>query len=141
MSDSEEPSTLKRYLVKPTTIAAVGAAGTALMYPKSKLTMSFNGSKVPLWAASGLAIGASSALAEVFHDYVFPHIFHDTKLSEPISLAVAGGVTGGASIGINYLYNNKTLNELGVGNLFLFGAVSEMVGTMVYEKGVAHLIA
>ena len=139
-SDDDEPSTFKRYLVKPATIGAVGAGMTKYMYPNAQLTMSMGGQQVPLWMASGGAIMASSLGAEIFHDYVFPHIFHDKKLSEPISLAVAGSVTGGANVGVNRLYNAGTLTELGVGNLFMYGALAEAIGTLAYEKGISHWI-
>ena len=140
MSDENEPSTFKKYLVKPATIGAVGAGMTKYMYPNAQLTMAMGGQRVPLWIASGGAIAVSSLGAEIFHDYVFPHIFSDKKLSEPISLAVAGAVTGGANVGINRLYNAGTLTDLGIGNLFMYGALAEALGTLAYEKGISHWI-
>ena len=70
-SDDNEPSTFKRYLVKPATIGVVGAGMTKYMYPNASLTMAMGGQQVPLWIASGGAIGLSSLGAEIFHDYFF----------------------------------------------------------------------
>jgi len=89
--------------------------------------------------ASG-AVALGSMLAEVAHDYVVPHIHYLDRLSEPASLALAVGVTASGNIGTYYLLNPKAVAELGVGNLALLGAVSELVGDTMWAKGIKPVI-
>ena len=59
---------LSENLVKPGVVGSVGAILTKL-YKDSKVN--FMGQVLPFWVVSGLAIGGSSMLSEIFHNYVF----------------------------------------------------------------------
>ena len=127
-------STIQRYLLKPATVGAVSYAGQQ-MFIDGK-TIRISGKEYPLAMVASGAVAVGSLFAEIAHDYIVPHIHWLDKISEPSSLALASGVTGGGNVGAYYLLNPKAINELGVSNLFLLGAGSELVGDTVYSKAV-----
>jgi len=89
--------------------------------------------------ASG-AVALGSMLAEVAHDYIVENVHYLDKISEPASLALASGITGGGNVGAYYLLNQKAVGELGTANLFLLGSVSELVGDTLWAKGIKPVI-
>ncbi len=65
-----------------------------------------------------------------------PHRHTFDKPSEPVSLAVASGVSATGNVATQYLLrgDGKSVQVLGASNLFLLGAVSEVIGDTLYAK-------
>ena len=131
-----EESNIARYLIKPATVGAVAYAGQNMFI--SGKTITIRGQNYPLAVVASGAVALGSLFSEVAHDYIVPHIHWLDKVSEPSSLALASGVTGGGNIAVHYLArgDGKAVNQLGVSNLFLLGAGSELIGDTLYSKGV-----
>ena len=127
-----EESLIQRYVLKPATIGATSYVAQN-MFIKGK-TIRIKGPTYDLALVASGAVAVGSVLAEVAHDYIMPHIHYLDKMSEPASLALAGGSTGLGNLGAYYILNPKAIPELGTGNLFLLGAVSELVGDTLYSK-------
>jgi hypothetical protein len=87
---------------------------------------------VPVMA--GVAVGLGSVLAEVSHDFIFPHIHWLEKSSEKASMLLAGGISGAGMAGIINLANPSGVSELGLPTILGFGMVSEIVGDTIYSK-------
>ena len=127
---------MQRYFFKPATVGGIAYLGNSMFISGKKITL--RGSEYPLAMVAAAAVAAGSLLAEISHDYVQPMVHTFDKLSEPVSLAVAAGVTGGGNVAAHYLLrgDGKSVAQLGPSNLFLLGALSEMVGDTVYARGI-----
>ena len=135
-----EESTIQRYFLKPATIGGVAYLGND--YFLDGKTIKIKGKDYPLAMVASGAVAVGSIVAEFAHDYVVPHIHYLDKISEPASLALAGATTGGSNIAVHYLArgDGKAVQALGTGNLFLLGAVSELVGYTLWSKGIKPVI-
>ena len=79
--------TLSKYVAKPATAFAIGAAATQLMMGGDQ-GITIGGVFVPMWAFGGLASAAGVELGQVVNDYVAPHVTSITLLSAPVHTAL-----------------------------------------------------
>jgi hypothetical protein len=118
--------------MKPATIGGVAYLGQN-MFIDGK-TIRIKGQEYPLALVASGAVALGSVFAEFAHEFVMPHIHFLDKLNSPASLALASGSTAMGNVGAYYLLNPKAIPALGVGNLALLGAMSEVVGDQIYSK-------
>jgi hypothetical protein len=126
-------------LVKPLIVGAVGGAYTMYQYPLGSINLfSYN---MPLSAGVGLALVAGSFLADVAHDYIFPQIHVEDKVSEPVSAVLAGGVNTVGVASVFYLSSPSIVNTLGLPMIAMLGIGSEVIGTYAYEKFIGPMLS
>jgi predicted Co/Zn/Cd cation transporter (cation efflux family) len=142
-------SSVERYVLKPAVIGTTGFLLSKSLLPTvfdSKWSQTFNfgaGSmlsrfsgvrslSVPVMA--GIAIGVGSLIAELAHSYIFPHIHWMDKQSEPVTIAVASGISSIGMYGALYQANPSAITELGAMPIIMAGVISEFVGDTVYTK-------
>ena len=124
-------------LVKPLVVGAVGGAYTYFMKPGTITLFSYT---MPLPVGVFAALVGGSLLADVAHDYIFPQIHVEDKVSEPVSAVLAGGINTAGVAGIYYLSNPEIVNALGLPFLAMVGVGSEVIGTYAYEKFLGPMI-
>ena len=131
---TEQESMIQRYVLKPATVGGVAYLGNNMFI--SGKTIKIRGQEYPLTVVASGAVALGSVLSEIAHDYIVPHIHYLDKIAEPSSLALASATTGGGNVAVHYQSrgDGKGVEALGAGNLFLLGAVSEMVGDTVFSK-------
>ena len=137
---TEQESMIQRYVLKPATVGSVAYLGNNMFISGKQIKI--RGQEYPLAMVASGAVALGSILSEVAHDQILPHIHFLDKMNEPSSLALASATTGGGNVAVHYLSrgDGKGVEALGAGNLFLLGAVSEMVGDTVFSKFVAPTI-
>jgi hypothetical protein len=142
--------TISRYAVKPLTIGAVGYAASRTIFPQlldanwgrkftfsdtSPLKTLYGGStsvSVPVMA--GIALATGSVLAEVAHEFIFPHVHWLDKSSEKASMLTSGVVAGAGMAAVVAMGNSSGVTELGLPSILAVGVASEIVGDMLYKK-------
>jgi hypothetical protein len=82
----------------------------------------------------GVAVGAGSVLAEVSHQFIFPHIHWLDKSSEKASLVLAGGLSGAGMASILSMSNPAAVNELGLATIIGAGFATELIGDQIYTR-------
>ena len=137
---TEQESMIQRYVLKPATVGGVAYLGNNMFISGKQIKI--RGTEYDLAMVASGAVALGSILSEIAHDYIVPHIHYLDKLNEPAALALASATTGGGNVAVHYLSrgDGKAVEALGAGNLFLLGAVSEMVGDTVFSKFVAPTI-
>ena len=129
---------ISQNLIKPVSVGAVGSILTKMKFPDSKVN--FMGQVVPFYLVAGAAIGASFALSEVFHSYVFNTVIANDKWSEPLSAIASGGIAGAANVAAFSVYNPKIVSDAGLTTLFLLGAGSEVLGSYLSERIISPML-
>lgn len=142
-------SSIERYVVKPTVIGTTGFLMSRTLFPQfidSKWGKTFNfssdsvlsrfsGAKsVSVPVLAGVAVGVGSVLAELAHDFIFPHIHWLDKSSDKVSMLTAGGLSGAGMYGVLYASNPAGIPQLGATSIILAGIASEIVGDALYSK-------
>jgi hypothetical protein len=142
-------TTIERYIVKPATIGTTAFLMSKTVFPSlvdakwsknfsfsnTSMLKAFAGNQsisVPVMAA--VAVGVGSVVAELSHDFIFPHIHWLDKSSDKASMFLAGGVSGAGMAGVINLANPRGIAELGLPTILGVGMVSEIVGDTIYSK-------
>ena len=66
-------------LSKSATVGATAAVASYVMRPKARISVTILGTSLPLWAATGLAVGAGSYASVLTHDLIFPALAIDER--------------------------------------------------------------
>jgi hypothetical protein len=143
-------TTIERYVVKPATIGTTAFLMSKTVFPSlvdaswnknfvfssnSMLKGLYGGStsvSVPVMA--GVAVGLGSVVAELSHDFIFPHISWLDKSSDKASMLLAGSTAGLGMAGVISLGNPSGIADLGLPTILGVGMVSEIVGDTIYSK-------
>jgi hypothetical protein len=142
-------TTIERYVVKPATIGTTAFLMSKTVFPSlvdAKWSKNFNFSNtsilkgfagnqsisVPVMA--GLAVGVGSIVAELSHDFIFPHVHWLDKSSDKASMIMAGSTAGLGMAGVINLANPSGVSDLGLPTILGVGMVSEIVGDTIYSK-------
>jgi hypothetical protein len=106
-------------------------AFTKFQRPDALLNVTMLGNRVPLYMAAGAAgIGASLA-GDILHEWVLPHIPKNQKFSKSESAVISPLLTAGSYIGMYYLLNPGSIDELGMFNLAVQGVAADFGATYV----------
>ena len=133
---TEQESMIQRYVLKPATVGGVAYLGNNMFISGKQIKI--RGQEYPLAVVASGAVAIGSVLSEIAHDYIVPEIHYLDILNTPASLALASGTTGAGNVAVHYLSrgDGKGVEALGVGNLFLLGALREIVGDSIWSKGI-----
>jgi hypothetical protein len=144
-------SAIERYALKPMVVGSTGYVLSSAVFSKlidsrwgsdkfsfasnSALTFLSGGrGEVSVPMLVGVAVGAGSVLAEVSHQFIFPHIHWLDKSSEKASLVLAGGLSGAGMASILSMSNPAAVNELGLATIIGAGFATELIGDQIYTR-------
>ena len=76
-------------LSKSATVGATAAAASYFMRPNARINVTVLGTSLPLWAATGIAVGAGSYASALTHDLIFPALHIDERWRDAGASGVA----------------------------------------------------
>lgn len=122
------------YLAKAGVTGVVGAAASYVIFGETAGTVPvpFTPVRVPTSIAIGIAVALASLLADVAHDFVFPHILKSARLSTIESALMQIAVSAVATVGLLVYGSGAPKNN--IGNMALLGAGSVIGGAYAYDK-------
>ena len=127
---------------KAATCATVGAGITAVAEgPRTTVFLPMANTRVPLWAAGGVAAGTASVLADYTHDVLMPSWSLDDKFSTTTGTVLAMGAGAGGSMAVYAAYDPRILRELGYSRVAAYGMASEAIGAYAYNNVVKPMMA
>ena len=127
-------------VAKYATHGAVSAGVYQMLNPgASTIKLSLLGDKrVPLWVVSAGMGVAASAVSDIISDWALPNLESNKKLAKLEGAAVTLAAGGGSFVAAGYIANPDLLNVNGQAKqLFITGAVSELVAQWVYDNVVS----
>ena len=130
---------LKDKIIKVATIPAI-SGGCAAVATSLIMGVSFNdksplpiiGVRLPSPVVEGISCGVASMGAEVFSDFMLPHITGDDKLARTERLVLKPIATGTALAGLAWVNSSSPSIEV-LGKHFLVGSGSEIAANYVYR--------
>ena len=129
---------MQKTLLKPAIVAGIGVGLSKMMVSGQVLSLR-GGTEVPLGVALFGALYAASLAGELAHSYLYPAVDPLQKFSVPASALTSVGLVGAADIAALYLANPDSINELGLGSVFIQAGVAEGLGDYIYSNFVAPL--
>ena len=121
-------------LSKSATVGATAAVASYVMRPTARINVTLLGTSLPLWAATGIAVGAGSYASALTHDLIFPALHIDERWRDIGSSGVALASTSAANYGVLYAMNNGAPSQMGIMQIAGFAIGAEIAGTYIYNS-------
>lgn len=108
----------------------------------SKLPMlsKMNDSKVNLALATGLMIGVSSLVSDLFADKMYTFLHYDEIFENAGSASVQMGATAVSSILMHELLSSGSSGDRGIFNIIGLSVLSDITGGIIYTKAIRPLL-
>ena len=120
-------------LSKSATVGATAAAASYFMRPNARINVTILGTSLPLWAATGLAVGAGSYASALTHDLIFPALHIDERWRDAEASGVALATTTAGNYGALYAMNSGAPSQIGLMQVAGFAIGAELAGTYIYN--------
>ena len=121
-------------LSKSATVGATAAAASYFMRPNARINVTILGTSLPLWAATGLAVGAGSYASALTHDLIFPALHIDERWRDAGASGVALAATTAGNYGALYAMNSGAPSQIGLMQVAGFAVGAEIVGSYIYNS-------
>jgi hypothetical protein len=123
---------LGQYLVKPAVVGGIAAVATNFLHPNIDLSTKVG--SYPLGMVMFGAAAAGSIFSDLSHDYIIPHIpIVGGKLTDGTASLVAVGSSYAAVSASLYAANPASLADIGMLQLLMVSAGSELGGDYLYK--------
>lgn len=130
----DSSKTIQDYIVKPGLVAGVGTLAAKMWFlPEQNMSVPMLGRDLPVSLVLAGTLYGATMLGKVAADYVLPAISTSKEFST-ISSLVQPTLAGAGAVGIFDLVNADAIAVKGVGHVFLLGALSEIVGSWLYDN-------
>ena len=120
-------------LSKSATVGATAAVASYAMRPTARINVTVSGTSLPLWAATGVAVGAGSYMSALSQDLIFPALHIDERWRDIGSRDVALASTSAANYSVLYAMNNKAPGQIGLMQVAGFAIGAEIFGSYIYN--------
>ena len=117
-------------LSKSATVGLTAGVASYVMRPSARINVTVLGTSLPLWAATGIALGAGSYASALTHDLIFPALQIDERWRDIGSSGVALASTSAANYGVLYAMNNEAPAQMGLMQIAGFAIGAEIAGRM-----------
>ena len=127
-------------LSKSATVGLTAGVASYVMRPTARINVTLLGTSLPLWAATGIAVGAGSYASALTHDLIFPALHIDERWRDIGSSGVALASTSAANYGVLYAMNNGAPSQMGIMQIAGFAIGAEIAGSYIFNnfvKGMA----
>ena len=121
-------------LSKSATVGATAAAASYFMRPNARINVTVLGTSLPLWAATGIAVGAGSYASALTHDLIFPALHIDERWRDAGASGVALATTTAGNYGALYTMNSGAPSQIGLMQVAGFAIGAEIAGTYIYNS-------
>jgi hypothetical protein len=121
-------------LSKSATVGLTAGVASYVMRPTARINVTLLGTSLPLWAATGLAVGAGSSASALTHDLIFPALHIDERWRDVGASGVALASTSAANYGVLYAMNNGAPSQIGIMQIAGFAIGAEIAGTYIYNS-------
>jgi hypothetical protein len=130
--------TVAKYIAKPATAFAAGAAIGGYMRPGMDVVIM--GVAVPAWVLAGAVCAIGAEVSAVANKYVFPHVTELSVLDRPIETAYAISVNAGAGALAYSLLAPGALGEVGVTELLFAAAAAELISGYTTDRWIKPML-
>ena len=120
-------------LSKSATVGATAAAASYFMRPNAQINVTILGTSLPLWVATGIAVGAGSYASALTHDLIFPALHIDERWRDVGANGVALATTAAGNYGALYAMNSGAPGQIGLMQVAGFAIGAEIAGTYFYN--------
>ena len=121
-------------LSKSATVGSTAAAASYFMRPNARINVTVLGTSLPLWAATGIAVGAGSYASALTHDLIFPALHIDERWRDAGASGVALATTTAGNYGALYAMNSGAPSQIGLMQVAGFAIGAEIAGTYIYNS-------
>lgn len=121
-------------LSKSATVGATAAAASYFMRPNARINVTILGTSLPLWAATGIAVGVGSYSSTIVHDVIFPALHIDERWRDAGASGVALATTTAGNYGALYAMNSGAPSQIGLMQVAGFAIGAEIAGTYIYNS-------
>ena len=121
-------------LLKSATVGATPAATSYFMRPTARINVIVLKTPLPLWAATGIAIGAGSYASVLTHDLIFPAWAIDERWRHVGASSVALATIAGGNYEALYAMNSAVPSQIGIMKVAGFAIGSTIAGTYIYNS-------
>ena len=121
-------------LSKSATVGATAAVASYAMRTTARINVTLLGTSLPLWAATGLAVGAGSYTSAIVHDLIFPALHLDERWRDAGASGVALATTTAGNYGALYAMNSAAPGQIGIMQVAGFAIGAEIAGTYIYNS-------
>ena len=131
--------TYMQSLSKSATVEATAAVASYVMRPTARINVTLLGTRLPLWAATGLAVGAGSYTSAIVHDLIFPELHLDERWRYAGASVVALATTTAGNYGALYAMNSAAPEKIELMAVVGFAIGAEIAGTYIYNSFVKSI--
>ena len=121
-------------LSKYTTVGLTAAAASYFMRPNARINVTVLGTSLPLFAATGIAVGAGSYASALTHDLIFPALHIDERWRDAGASGVALATTTAGNYGALYAMNSGAPSQIGLMRIAGFALGAEVFGSYIYNN-------
>ena len=121
-------------LSKSATVGATATVASYVMRPIARINVTILQASLPLWAATGLAVGAGSYASALTHDLIFPALAIDERWRDVGASGVALATTTAGNYGALYAMNSAAPSQIGLMQVAGFAIGAEIAGTYIYNS-------
>ena len=121
-------------LSKSATVGATAAAASYVIRPNARINVTLLGTSLPLWAATGLAVGVGSYSSTIVHDVIFPALHIDERWRDAGASGVALATTTAGNYAALYAMNSGAPSQIGLMQVAGFAIGAEIAGTYIYNS-------
>ena len=121
-------------LSKSATVGATAAIASNAMRPTARINVTLLGTSLPLWAATGIAVGAGSYASALTHDPIFPALHIDERWRDVGASGIALASTSAANYSVLYAMNSGVPGQIGIMQIAGFAIGAEVLGSYIYNN-------
>ena len=110
------------------------------MRPNARTNVTVLGTSLPLWAATGLVVGAGSYASALTHDLIFPALHLDERCRDIEASGMALATTTAGNCGALYAMNSGAPGQIDLMQVAGFAIGAEIAGTYIYNSVVKPLL-
>ena len=120
-------------LSKSATIGMTAGVASYATRPNVRINVTLLGTSLPLYLATGLAVGAGSYASALTHDLIFPALHIDERWRDAGASTVALATTTAGNYGALYAMNSTAPSQIGLMQVAGFAISAELAGTYIYN--------
>ena len=120
-------------LSKSATVGATSAVAIYVMRPNARINVTLLGTSLPLYLATGLAVGAGSYASALTHDLIFLALHIDERWRDAGASTVALATTTAGNYGALYAMNSAAPGQVGLMQIAGFAIGAEVAGSYIYN--------
>ena len=121
-------------LSKSATVGLSAGFASYVMRPTARINVTVLGTSLPLYFATGIAVGVGSYASALTHDLIFPALHIDERWRDAGASGVALATTTAGNYAALYAMNSGAPSQIGLMQVAGFAIGAEIAGTYIYNS-------